>query len=317
MTIPISILCESQTDKRSVETEALIDCGAGGIFMDQNYARLHGFKTTNLDRPLLVKNVDGTMNKRGTIRSFVETEITIHGRTEQTQFYLTGLGRQKIILGLPWLMKHNPDINWQLATLKWRNEPTDTRTPTTITTDRPSLNKKLMAQVCRKYLGRPPITPPRKESDLPKPEPTPVTDTTEPEPELDISLLVSFISDEPIQDEEIFINGAMTTSTKLAIQDKKPDIPVKEHIPPEFHDYLDIFDDKTADRFPISRPWDHAIEMKPGFEPKSFKTYNLTLAEQLELDKFLKENLEKGYICPSQSPMASSFFFVAKKDGKL
>jgi hypothetical protein len=35
------------------------------------------------------------------------------------------------------------------------------------------------------------------------------------------------------------------------------------------------------------------------------------------LDKFLKENLEKGYIKPSQSPMASPFFFVKKKDGKL
>jgi Reverse transcriptase (RNA-dependent DNA polymerase) len=35
------------------------------------------------------------------------------------------------------------------------------------------------------------------------------------------------------------------------------------------------------------------------------------------LDKFLKENLEKGYIRPSQSPMASPFFFVSKKDGKL
>ena len=57
--------------------------------------------------------------------------------------------------------------------------------------------------------------------------------------------------------------------------------------------------------------------MKEGFEPKSFKNYNLTLAEQLELDKFLKENLEKGYIWPSQSPMASPFFFVSKKDGKL
>jgi hypothetical protein len=41
------------------------------------------------------------------------------------------------------------------------------------------------------------------------------------------------------------------------------------------------------------------------------------MAEQLELDKFLKENLKKGYIWPSQSPMASPFFFVSKKDGKL
>ena len=51
--------------------------------------------------------------------------------------------------------------------------------------------------------------------------------------------------------------------------------------------------------------------------PKSFKNYNLTPAEQTELDKFLKENLDKGYIHPSQFPMASPFFFVNKKDGKL
>ena len=57
--------------------------------------------------------------------------------------------------------------------------------------------------------------------------------------------------------------------------------------------------------------------MKERFEPKSFKNYNLMPAEQIELDKFLKENLEKGYIRPSQSLMASPFFFVNKKDGKL
>ena len=62
----------------------------------------------------------------------------------------------------------------------------------------------------------------------------------------------------------------------------------------------------------------HKIELKDGFVPKSFKNYNLTPIEQIELDKFLKENLEKGYIRPSQSPMASPFFFVNKKEaGKL
>jgi Reverse transcriptase (RNA-dependent DNA polymerase) len=57
--------------------------------------------------------------------------------------------------------------------------------------------------------------------------------------------------------------------------------------------------------------------MKERFEPKLFKNYNLTPVEQNKLDKFLKENLEKRYIRPSQSPMASPFFFVSKKDGKL
>ena len=57
--------------------------------------------------------------------------------------------------------------------------------------------------------------------------------------------------------------------------------------------------------------------MKEGFEPKFFKNDNLTPEEQKELNKFLDENLKKRYIQPSQSPMASSFFFIKKKDGKL
>jgi hypothetical protein len=31
----------------SIETQPLVDSGAGGIFMDQNYARKHGFNLTN------------------------------------------------------------------------------------------------------------------------------------------------------------------------------------------------------------------------------------------------------------------------------
>jgi hypothetical protein len=30
------------------------------------------------------------------------------------------LGNQKIILGLPWLRKYNPEINWKEGTLQWR-----------------------------------------------------------------------------------------------------------------------------------------------------------------------------------------------------
>ena len=39
--------------------------------------------------------------------------------------------------------------------------------------------------------------------------------------------------------------------------------------------------------------------------------------KQTELDKFLDEQLEKGYIEPSKSPLASPVFFIKKKDGKL
>ena len=37
----------------------------------------------------------------------------------------------------------------------------------------------------------------------------------------------------------------------------------------------------------------------------------------MELNKFIKEHLRSGRICPSKSPIASPFFFVKKKDGSL
>ncbi len=39
--------------------------------------------------------------------------------------------------------------------------------------------------------------------------------------------------------------------------------------------------------------------------------------EDTAIQKFLMEELEKGYIHESKSPYASSFFFVCKKDGKM
>ena len=78
----------------------------------------------------------------------------------------------------------------------------------------------------------------------------------------------------------------------MAIEEnlKKKELPITELIPPEYHEFLDAFDKEKANWFPESKKWDHKIDMKEGFEPKSFKNYNLTPEEQVELDTFLKEN---------------------------
>ena len=60
LSIPIWI---GDTEERSVKTFGLIDSGAGGKFIDQNYAKRMGFKTHKLEKPLQAYNVDGTENK--------------------------------------------------------------------------------------------------------------------------------------------------------------------------------------------------------------------------------------------------------------
>jgi hypothetical protein len=47
------------------------------------------------------------------------------------------------------------------------------------------------------------------------------------------------------------------------------------------------------------------------------KTYPMSVIEQEALDKFLEENLAKGYLRQSKSPMASPVFFIKKKDRSL
>ena len=63
MNIDLTILGESLGHKRSAETTALLDTGAGGKFIDQNFVRNKKIETKKLEYPIKVFNVDGTLNK--------------------------------------------------------------------------------------------------------------------------------------------------------------------------------------------------------------------------------------------------------------
>ena len=92
---------------------------------------------------------------------------------------------------------------------------------------------------------------------------------------------------------------------------------IEEILPKHCHPYRDVFEKQTFDELPPRRPWDHAIELVEGAKALDCKIYPLSKDEQIQLEEFLKENLETNRIRPSKSPMASPFFFVKKKDGKL
>ena len=81
----------------TIKTKTLLDCGAGGIFLDQNFAWKHNIRQTKLEQPIRARNVDGTDNKQGTIRYYTDLHIKIGDRTFLEKFYITGLGNQKII----------------------------------------------------------------------------------------------------------------------------------------------------------------------------------------------------------------------------
>jgi Retroviral aspartyl protease len=70
MNFNISILNESLGARKKVETTTLLDTGAGGRFIDQNFVQNQKIEMKELKYPIEVFNVDGTPNKQGTITKY-------------------------------------------------------------------------------------------------------------------------------------------------------------------------------------------------------------------------------------------------------
>jgi hypothetical protein len=105
ISVPINIGSSKQT------VETLINSGTGGLFIDRNFTKK--FDINYLDKPVKAYNVDRMENKQGTINAYVNLEFTLGERKFKERFYMTGLGKQKIILSFPWLHKYNLIINWK------------------------------------------------------------------------------------------------------------------------------------------------------------------------------------------------------------
>jgi len=96
---------------KGVTVKALLDSSATGMFMDKRIIARHGFKLQKLERPIAVRNVDGTNNSRRAIIYQVEANMYYKGHVERIRMDVCDLGKTEIILGMPWLAVYNPKIN--------------------------------------------------------------------------------------------------------------------------------------------------------------------------------------------------------------
>ncbi len=101
-----------------------------------------------------------------------------------------------------------------------------------------------------------------------------------------------------------------STSIESPLENRSIDIPT-DYAP------FSVFCPKRASQLPPHRPWDCAIDLLPDEPVPKGKIYSLSIPEQKAMEEYISEALQQGYIRSSTSPAASSFFFVAKKDGGL
>ena len=208
-------------------------------------------------------------------------------------FYITTIGDQDLILGLPCLEKQNPIIDWKEKTLEFQSSSED--------------KAKAFIQS---------LTREQEETMLIKDE------------DLMVGYLKSHRGPEP--SDQLYapfedIQWWNEEKPDIAIRKYSPaqQMEHKYHaeqeesiLPTQYLLWKEVFEQKAAEWFPSKRPWDHTIELKDDFKPKKGKIYLLNPWQQNTLDEWIKEQLSKGYIWPSKSPQALPFFFVEKKDAK-
>ncbi len=97
---------------KRAETIALLDSGATENFMSLPYAKYLRLPIKTLAEPWRLFNVDGTQNRAGDLKYYVDMSTRTGTRKVNLQYFLTNLGNHKIILRYPWFTTAQPKIDW-------------------------------------------------------------------------------------------------------------------------------------------------------------------------------------------------------------
>ena len=271
------ISCYLKGCHRTVKVAAMVNSGATALFINKKYADSQKMWQTPLEHPIQLHNINGTLNEAGSITHKVKLRLQIGTDEEQFEFYVTSLGPEKVILGLPWLRHRNPHINWQEGTMSLNADQGMGLEPLEVEVTKIAAN--CMEHRCLLHEG--------------------VLETSQDE----VYCLAGFTYAQQIAEQVSKAKGKKTFKemvpeyyrdyVKVFSEEESQRLP--EHQP--WDHAIDLEPDAV-------KHW-------------KIKSYLMLANEQEELDKFLKEHVSKGYLVPSKSPMASPVFFIKKKDGKL
>jgi len=76
--------------QEEITMEVLLDSRAIGLVMSSEFARKQGFKLKRLERLMHIRNVDGSLNKEGSIKHMVEVNIYYQSHRERMEIDVIG-----------------------------------------------------------------------------------------------------------------------------------------------------------------------------------------------------------------------------------
>ena len=261
---------------KSVRETAMVDSGATGLFLNHKFTKRHKVIAHPLRKEIPLLNIDGSRNTAGSITHYARLRLSVGDYSEVLDFLITNIGPESIILGLPWLRKVNPSIDWEKGEMRLEESKKED------SSEQGRIFRISANRVQRRNLYK-----------------AGILDNTS---------------------EEVWCAAGYTHSQRIAeeVNKAKGKRTFEEMVPKHYRAFAKVFSEEESERLPDHQPWDHTIDLKEG-APNTMraKVYPMAINEQEELHKFLEEQLRKGYIVPSKSPMSSPVFFIKKKDGKL
>ena len=107
----IKVKLEKLESHERMAVNMLLDSRATDLFIDTAFAKEKRFKMEKLRNSCLVGNMDGTINIGEAIMHQVECNMFFKGHVERVRMDICNLGKTEMILGMPWLAAHNPEID--------------------------------------------------------------------------------------------------------------------------------------------------------------------------------------------------------------
>ena len=108
--------------EKRITTNAMVDSGATEDFIDQQFCIQHQFPVRRLNQPRDIFVIDGKSSSVGPITHEAIIAMDIGSHREQIRFHVANLKKHEAILGMPWLKKHNPTINWDKEQISFNSE---------------------------------------------------------------------------------------------------------------------------------------------------------------------------------------------------
>ena len=102
------LTCTIQDNSNTLKSHALVDCGATGFaFIDENFARRNNLPLIKLQTPRTLRVIDGRPVVSGAMTHITKIRLKIREHEEDIPMFVTKLGGYPMVLGMPWLRRHD------------------------------------------------------------------------------------------------------------------------------------------------------------------------------------------------------------------